>query len=196
MLKNIDPIITAPLLSVLKEMGHGDEIVIVDTNFPAESIALQTRLGRLLRIDNVTSPQAAAAVLSLLPLDTFIDAIDFLSIGTNDLVQYLLAADRNNEALGELYSPLHPAVLRLIAQVIATGQAHAKPVAVCGEIAGDPALTPILLALGLREFSLHPATLLEVRRVIRDTDLQALRLRGAKLLQARDRKGIERWLAG
>nr|WP_153476997.1 phosphoenolpyruvate--protein phosphotransferase [Xanthomonas translucens] len=146
------------------------------------AIAEQVQLGAMIEV-----PAAAIA------LDTFIDAIDFLSIGTNDLVQYLLAADRNNEALGELYSPLHPAVLRLIAQVIATGQAHAKPVAVCGEIAGDPALTPVLLALGLREFSLHPATMLEVRRVIRDTDLQALRLRGPKLLQARDRKGIERW---
>ncbi len=147
------------------------------------AIAEQVQLGAMIEV-----PAAALA------LDTFIDTIDFLSIGTNDLVQYLLAADRNNEAVAALYSPLHPAVLRLIAQVIATGQAHGKPVAVCGEIAGDPALTPMLLALGLREFSLHPATMLEVRQVIRDTDLQTLRQRGAKLLQARDRKGIERWL--
>ncbi|MXV09299.1 MULTISPECIES: phosphoenolpyruvate--protein phosphotransferase [unclassified Xanthomonas] len=148
------------------------------------AIAEQVPLGAMIEV-----PAAALA------LDTFIDVIDFLSIGTNDLVQYLLAADRNNEAVAELYSPLHPAVLRLIAQVIATGQAHGKPVAVCGEIAGDPALTRMLLALGLREFSLHPATMLEVRQVIRDSDLQSLRQRGAKLLQARDRKGIERWLA-
>ncbi|MBB5942595.1 phosphoenolpyruvate--protein phosphotransferase [Xanthomonas sp. 3307] len=148
------------------------------------AIAEQVPLGAMIEV-----PAAALA------LDTFIDVIDFLSIGTNDLVQYLLAADRNNEAVADLYSPLHPAVLRLIAQVIATGQAHGKPVAVCGEIAGDPALTRMLLALGLREFSLHPATMLEVRQVIRDSDLQTLRQRGAKLLQARDRKGIERWLA-
>jgi len=130
-----------------------------------------------------------------LALESFVDLVDFLSIGTNDLVQYLLAADRNNEALGELYSPLHPAVMRLLSLVIDTGARHRLPVAVCGEIAGDARLTPLLLALGLTEFSLHPGTLLEVRRAIRDADLSALRARAPKLLAARDRRGIERWLA-
>jgi len=124
----------------------------------------------------------------------FIDLVDFVSVGTNDLVQYLLAADRNNDALGELYSPLHPGVIRLLRHIITTGIEHRIPVAVCGEMAGDPMMTPLLLALGLCEFSLHPATLLEVRKVVRDVDLPALRARGPKLLQARDRAGIERWL--
>jgi len=130
-----------------------------------------------------------------LALESFIDLVDFLSIGTNDLVQYLLAADRNNEALGELYSPLHPAVLRLLQMVIETGARHRIPVAVCGEIAGDSRMTPLLLALGLTEFSLHPGTLLEVRRAVREADLGALRARAPKLLAARDRRAIERWLA-
>lgn len=124
----------------------------------------------------------------------FVDVVDFVSIGTNDLVQYLLAADRNNEALGELYSPLHPGVLRLLRHVISIGAEHKVPVAMCGEMAGDATLAPILLALGLREFSLHPATLLELRKAIRDSDLSDLQSRAAKLLQARDRAGIERWL--
>ena len=124
----------------------------------------------------------------------FVDVVDFVSIGTNDLVQYLLAADRNNEALGELYSPLHPGVLRLLRHVISIGAEHKVPVAMCGEIAGDATLAPMLLALGLREFSLHPATLLELRKAIRDRDLSDLQARAAKLLQARDRAGIERWL--
>nr|WP_298156298.1 phosphoenolpyruvate--protein phosphotransferase [uncultured Pseudoxanthomonas sp.] len=124
----------------------------------------------------------------------FVDVVDFVSIGTNDLVQYLLAADRNNEALGELYSPLHPGVLRLLRHVISIGAEHKVPVAMCGEMAGDATLAPMLLALGLREFSLHPATLLELRRAIRDSDLSDLQARAAKLLQARDRAGIERWL--
>ena len=94
-------------------------------------------------------------------LPGFIGAVDFLSIGTNDLVQYLLAADRNNEALGELYTPLHPAVLRLLHDVIRIAHERGKPVAVCGEMAGDATFAPLLLALGLAEFSLHPATLLE-----------------------------------
>jgi phosphotransferase system enzyme I (PtsI) len=117
-----------------------------------------------------------------------------LTIGTNDLVQYLLAADRNNEALGELYSPLHPAVLRLLHGVIGIAVKRGKPVAVCGEMAGDAAFVPLLLALGLQEFSLHPATLLEVRRAIRGCDLRALRSRASILLRARDRAGIQRWL--
>ncbi len=129
-----------------------------------------------------------------LALRGFIDEVDFLSIGTNDLVQYLLAADRNNEALGELYSPLHPAVLRLIRDVIRLGQARGKPVAVCGEMAGDPIFTPLLLALGLAEFSLHPGTLLEVRRKIRHCSLVAMRKAAPALLRARDRASILAWM--
>lgn len=146
-------------------------------------IAVQLELGAMIEV-----PAAAIA------LHAFVDVVDFVSIGTNDLVQYLLAADRNNEALGELYSPLHPGVLRLLRHVIRTGAEHDLPVAMCGEIAGDATLAPMLLALGLREFSLHPATLLEVRRAIRDVDLGDLEARTEKLLQARDRAGIERWL--
>ena len=129
-----------------------------------------------------------------LGLADFIDLVDFVSVGTNDLVQYLLAADRNNEAVGELYSPLHPAVLRLLAHILRTGREHDVPVALCGEIAGDPRMTRMLLALGLTEFSLHPGTLLEVRRAVRDSDLAALQAAAPKLLAARDRRGIERWI--
>ena len=78
--------------------------------------------------------------------------------------------------------------------MIRTARRRGKPVAVCGEMAGDPAFAPLLLALGLEEFSLHPATLLEVRRAIRGSDLAALRARGPALLRARDRAGIEKWL--
>ena len=148
------------------------------------AIAEDVPLGAMIEV-----PSAAIA------LPTFIGATDFLSIGTNDLVQYLLAADRNNEALGDLYSPLHPAVLRLLHTVIRTARARGKPLAVCGEVAGDPLFAPVLLALGLEEFSLHPGTLLELRRAVRGMDLSALRARTASLLRARDRAGIERWLA-
>ena len=130
-----------------------------------------------------------------LALSGFIDLTDFLSIGTNDLVQYLLAVDRNNEQLGELYTPLHPAVLQLLRSVIAMAGRRGKPVAVCGEMAADPLFVPVLLALGLQEFSMHPGTLLEVRRAIRDCDLATLRARAPALLRARDRVEIQRWLA-
>ena len=147
------------------------------------AIASHIPLGAMIEV-----PSAAIA------LTTFIREIDFLSIGTNDLVQYLLAADRNNEFLGDLYSPLHPALLRLLHDVLRIGDRHGKPVAVCGEMAGDPSFTPLLLALGLEEFSLHPGTLLEVRRAIRAVNLAELRGQARSLLRAGDRGGIERWM--
>ena len=149
-----------------------------------QAVAENVPIGAMIEV-----PSAAIA------LQTFIADTDFLSIGTNDLVQYLLAADRTNEALGDLYSPLHPAVLRLLHEVIRTARTQGKPLAVCGEIAGDPLFAPVLLALGLEEFSLHPGTLLEVRRAVRRLDHSALRARAATLLRVRDRDGIERWLA-
>ena len=146
-------------------------------------IAEHVPLGAMIEI-----PSAALA------LPGFIGDIDFLSIGTNDLVQYLLAADRNNDALGELYTPLHPAVIRLLRDVIRLARVHRKPVAVCGEIAGDTRFIALLLALGLEEFSLHPATMLEVRRTIRSHDLSSLRAKAPRLLRARNREEIERWM--
>lgn len=129
-----------------------------------------------------------------LGLGDIVDLVDFVSVGTNDLVQYLLATDRNHEALAELYTPRHPAVLRLLSEIFAFGRRNGIPVAVCGEMAGEAANAPLLLALGLRDFSLHPSTLLEVRQAIRGLDLASLRRRSATLLRCHDREAIERWL--
>src|SRR3546814_12716413 len=101
-------------------------------------------------------------------------------------LQYLLAADRNNEALGELYTPLHPAVLRMLKNVIRTARRRAKPLAVCGEMAGDARFAPLLLALGLEAFSLHPGTLLELRHALRACDMRQLRARAPALCPPRD----------
>ena len=130
-----------------------------------------------------------------LALPAFIRDVDFLSVGTNDLVQYLLAVDRNHEGLGRLYTPLHPAVIRVLRDVIRLAQRHGRPIALCGEMAAAPDYAPLLLALGLTDFSLHPGTMLEVRRRIRDCDYAALQARLPALLRARDRDAIERWLA-
>ncbi|MET4679571.1 phosphotransferase system enzyme I (PtsI) [Stenotrophomonas rhizophila] len=192
------------LRAILRASAYGKlRILIPMVSTREEILAVRRRLHKqaeLLRAEGhevaehipfgamIEVPAAAIA------LESFIDLVDFLSIGTNDLVQYLLAADRNNEAVGELYSPLHPAVVRLLAHILRTGQAYDIPVAVCGEIAGDPMMTRLLLALGLTEFSLHPGTLLEVRRAVRDSDLSVLQAMAPKLLQARDRRGIERWI--
>ncbi len=179
--------ILVPMVSCREEMlavRRKLRLIARDLRSQGHEIAESLPLGAMIEV-----PAAAISMHS------FIDLVDFVSVGTNDLVQYLLAADRNNDALGELYSPLHPGVLRLLRHILNIGIEHRVPVAVCGEMAGDPLMTPLLLALGLCEFSLHPATLLEVRKVIRAVDLPALQARGAKLLQARDRAGIERWLA-
>ncbi|NMM75999.1 phosphoenolpyruvate--protein phosphotransferase [Acidovorax sp. SRB_14] len=105
---------------------------------------------------------------------TFLRYFDFLSIGTNDLIQYTLAIDRADEAVSHLYDPLHPAVLQLVAQVIAECQAQGKSVSVCGEMAGDVALTRLLLGLGLRSFSMHPAQILAVKQEVLRADTRKL----------------------
>jgi phosphoenolpyruvate-protein phosphotransferase (PTS system enzyme I) len=104
-------------------------------------------------------------------LPMFIRKLDFLSIGTNDLIQYTLAIDRADDRVAHLYDPLHPAVLSLISGVIRTAQQHGKPVAVCGEMAGDVELTRLLLGFGLRHFSMHPAHLLAVKQRVLTTSI-------------------------
>ncbi|PWV61791.1 phosphoenolpyruvate--protein phosphotransferase [Plasticicumulans acidivorans] len=97
--------------------------------------------------------------------------LDFLSIGTNDLIQYTLAIDRIDDEVNYLYDPLHPAVLALIANTLRAGRAAGIPVTMCGEMAGDSRYTRLLLGLGLEQFSMHPNSVLEVKRAIRDTDI-------------------------
>lgn len=109
-----------------------------------------------------------------LTLPLFIKRLDFLSIGTNDLIQYTLAIDRVDHEVAHLYNPLHPAVLQLLAMTISAGAKAGVPVAVCGEIAGDIKLTRLLLGLGLREFSMHPAQLLSVKQEILNSDIALL----------------------
>jgi phosphotransferase system enzyme I (PtsI) len=101
---------------------------------------------------------------AVLAMGAFITKLDFLSIGTNDLIQYTLAVDRADEAVSHLYDPLHPAIIRLLALAIGTANKAKVPIAVCGEMAGEVDLTRLLLGLGLRNFSMHPAHLLEVKQ--------------------------------
>jgi len=119
-----------------------------------------------------------------LTLPLFIKRLDFLSIGTNDLIQYTLAIDRVDHEVAHLYNPLHPAVLQLLSMTISTGAKAGVPVAVCGEIAGDTKLTRLLLGMGLREFSMHPAQLLSVKQEILSSDLSLLEPAARKVLKA------------
>ena len=97
--------------------------------------------------------------------------MDFISIGTNDLIQYLLAMDRNDETVNYLYNPLHPAVLKVLMHIIKSCNRAGMPVSICGEMAGDIDLTRLLLGMGLRKFSMHPASILNIKRIILNTDL-------------------------
>ena len=122
---------------------------------------------------------AAALVLPL-----FINRFDFLSIGTNDLIQYTLAIDRADHAVAHLYDPLHPAILYLLDSIITQAKRANVPIAVCGEMAGDPALTKLLLALGLTDFSMHFSQLLLVKREILKANVGLLKARISRVLKA------------
>ena len=127
--------------------------------------------------------EVPAAALSL-PL--FLKHFDFLSVGTNDLIQYTLAIDRADEQVAHLYDPLHPAILHLLADTIAQGAAAGKEVALCGEMAGDPALTRLLIGLGLRYFSMHPTQILRVKQEVLRCDAQRLAPWAQFVMQADD----------
>jgi phosphotransferase system enzyme I (PtsI) len=116
--------------------------------------------------------------------DAIARQMDFLSIGTNDLIQYTIAIDRVNDAVNYLYNPLHPAVLRLIRMVLDAGRKAKIPVGMCGEMAGDKNNTRFLLGLGLREFSVHPANLLEVKQIITESDIRKLEQPARQMLDA------------
>ena len=119
-----------------------------------------------------------------LALNTFIKKLDFLSIGTNDLIQYTLAIDRTDDTVSHLYDPLHPAVLNLVAHIIKTVNKAGKPIALCGEMAGDVELTRLLLGFGLRQFSMHPARLLEVKQQVLKSNLHEIAPQVKKMLRA------------
>jgi len=127
--------------------------------------------------------EVPAAALSL---GMFIRKLDFLSIGTNDLIQYTLAIDRTDDTVAHLYDPLHPAVLNLLANIIRTADRAKVPVALCGEMAGDVSLTRLLLAFGLRQYSMHIAHLLDVKQVILKSNFSRLKPLAQKMLRASD----------
>jgi phosphotransferase system enzyme I (PtsI) len=164
-------------------LAHGSEI--------RQTLALidQARL-ELDRRGAAHGPVKLGAMIEIpaaaLSLRLFLKYFDFLSIGTNDLIQYTLAIDRADESVAHLYDPLHPAVLRLIADTIAECQAQGKGVSVCGEMAGDVAMTRLLLGLGLRSFSMHPSQILSVKQQVLRSDATKLALWAEQVLDSDD----------
>lgn len=152
-----------PLITNLLELRQA-KTVIRDVMEDLEEEGIEHRTD--ISIGMMVETPAAA-----LMADAFAREVDFFSIGTNDLVQYTLAVDRGNERVAALFSVAHPAVLKLIKDVIRTGQRHDVPVSLCGEMAGDPMYTMLLLGLGLRVFSCAPPAIPEIKKVIRSVTI-------------------------
>ncbi len=136
--------------------------------------------------------EVPAAALSI---SAFLKNLDFVSIGTNDLIQYTLAIDRTDDSVAYLYNQLHPAVLQLVALTIKRANRANVPVAVCGEMAGEVAMTRLLLGIGLRQFSMHPAQLLSVKQQVLRSSINELQALTRKILLADDSEKVERLIA-
>ncbi|MDH3282584.1 MAG: phosphoenolpyruvate--protein phosphotransferase [Gammaproteobacteria bacterium] len=156
--------IMIPMISSLDEM---DQVLAIIEETKGELAREGYPFDRHIRVGGMIEVPAAAVAA-----DLFAHRFDFLSIGTNDLIQYTLAIDRVDDAVNYLYDPLHPSVLRLIKMTIDAGRSAGIPVSMCGEMAGNIKYTRLLLGLGLRIFSMDPTALLEVKKVILDTDLK------------------------
>ncbi len=155
-----------PMLSSLQELEQSLSLVReVRAELEREGIAFNPNvpIGGMIEV-----PAAAIAA------DLFAQKLDFFSIGTNDLIQYTLAIDRVDDSVNYLYDPLHPSVLRLVRTIIQAGNEAGIPVSMCGEMAGDPVFTRLLLGLGLRHFSMEPSQLLEIRQQVRHSRLAEL----------------------
>ena len=171
------------LRAILRAAAHGQVHLLIPMLVHASEIRQTMALidHARVQLDNrgvAYGPLKIGAMIEIpaaaLTLKVFLKYFDFLSIGTNDLIQYTLAIDRADESVAHLYDPMHPAVLRLVAGTIAESRAQGKPVTVCGEMAGDIAMTRLLLGMGLRSFSMHPAQILAVKQELLRADTRKL----------------------
>jgi phosphotransferase system enzyme I (PtsI) len=187
------------LRAILRAAAHGPVLVLVPMlahrNEIMQTLALLEKSRDELKAEGVSFGQVEIGAMIEIPaaalmLKTFLKYFDFLSIGTNDLIQYTLAIDRADESVAHLYDPLHPAVLQLVADTIAQAQAQGKGVSVCGEMAGDVSMTRLLLGLGLRSFSMHPAQIPAIKEIILQSDAQQLQSWAQSVLQADDPQSL------
>ena len=176
--------IMIPMLSNIHEM---QQVLLMIKQFKKELAGSGIQFDKKVPVGAMIEVPAAAVCA-----DIFARQLDFLSIGTNDLIQYTMAIDRVNDEVNYLYDPIHPAVLRLVHGTLNAGKKAGKPVAMCGEMAGDTHYTRLLLGLGLREFSVHPASLLEVKRIINKSDLKTLSNQARRALKARSGAEVAR----
>lgn len=182
------------LRAILRASAHGQARIMIPMLAHAKEIDETLRLiekakQQLHQRGQAFNPNIQVGAMIEIPaaalmLPLFINRFDFLSIGTNDLIQYTLAIDRADHAVAHLYDPLHPAILNLLSSIIDQAKRADVPVAVCGEMAGDPTLTKLLLALGLTDFSMHFSQLLLVKREILKANVGLLKARAPRVLRA------------
>ena len=174
----------AQLRAILRASRYGKTKILIPMLSHAhqidQTLALLEQAKASLRREKVTFDEhiEIGAMIEVpaaaLAINLFLRKLDFVSIGTNDLIQYTLAIDRSDEQVAHLYDPLHPAVLMLLQHVITSAEKAEKPVSMCGEVAGDPNLTRLLLGMGLRQFSMHPAQIPAVKQKVKQSDLSEL----------------------
>ena len=169
-----------PMLTTVTEMLQAMQLVeTTKTSLRSKNIAFDEKIpiGGMIEV-----PAAAISAAH------FAEHLDFLSIGTNDLIQYTLAIDRIDDQVNYLYDPLNPGVLSLIKNVIEAGHKKKIPVTMCGEMAGNSEYTRLLLGLGLREFSMPPNSILEIKKVLRSTNIRSVRRRALGFLHYSDKE--------
>ncbi|MHB1941733.1 MAG: phosphoenolpyruvate--protein phosphotransferase, partial [Acidiferrobacteraceae bacterium] len=166
------------MIPMLSNVGEVFRVLDLIREVKADLSGNGVRFAQRLPVGGMIEVPAAA-----IAADLFAPHLDFLSIGTNDLIQYTLAIDRIDDTVNYLYDPLHPSVIRLIKTTIDAGRVAGIPVAMCGEMAGDARYTRLLLGLGLTEFSMHPAALLEIKQIVLSSNIHELTGFAANVLQ-------------
>jgi phosphotransferase system enzyme I (PtsI) len=193
------------LRALLRAAGHGRLRIMFPFVSSVEQIRAARRMVNEAAADlarrGITAPRVPIGVVIEIPAaaytaDLLAREVDFFTIGTNDLIQYCLAVDRADERVSRLYEPLHPAILRVIVMVRRAASRRKIPVSLCGEMASDPALLPLLVGLGLREFSMTPGAIPSAKHVLRDVRADDLRALARRVLRLATVEEIERELTG
>jgi len=175
--------ILIPMLCTLSELRQ--------TKLLLERAKQSLRKENLLFDENIALGGMIEVPAAAINAEAFANELDFLSIGTNDLIQYTLAIDRTDDSVAHLYNPLHPSILKLISMTIKAGAKLGKQVSVCGEMAGDPRFTKLLLGMGLQQLSMHPSHILSIKQQVLHSQLAELKMQARKVLGLTDIEKIE-----
>jgi len=201
---SFDEVFQAQLRALLRAAAHGPLRIMFPFVTGVEELraarAAVVQAGEALRARGLPVPEVPIGIMIEVPsaaltIDLLADEADFVSIGTNDLIQYTLAVDRTDDRVSAMYAPLHPAILRILRHVTRGARRRRLPVSVCGEMAADPALLPLLAGLGLREFSMTPAAIPAAKQVVRGLRISDTTRLASRALKAATAADVEKVLA-